>query len=300
MRSCQSGWAAATGRQRGDQQVEALLRVEPARGDRDLALGSRALAGQRRHRVGQPHDLRRAVEHRRVVAAVLLGQHREGVEPAVAAPEVAREPSPVGVEVHVLLRDGDRARAAERGGSRLKLGRVPIDDPAAHRAQAPGQQHVGPQAAPRVGEVVGVHEQARRAGPRARRRCAGRRPPIPPPRRGTGRTAASRRRTTLTTSTERPRSTSDSRQAHRGPHRPAHPPRVQQQDPHVAAVGLPAPAPAARRREPQREPVQRDRGRAKHAAREPRPGVLVERLGGRGLPASAAWRERTETLFSTV
>ena len=51
-----------------DQQVEALLRVEPARGDRDLALRPRLLAAERGHRVGELHDAGGAAERRLVVA----------------------------------------------------------------------------------------------------------------------------------------------------------------------------------------------------------------------------------------
>ena len=60
---------------------------------------------------------------------------------------------------------------ASAAASRLKLGRVPITTPPRIVRRRRSSAQVGPQAAPRVGVVLGVHEQAgepRRAGPRAR------------------------------------------------------------------------------------------------------------------------------------
>ena len=145
-----------------DQQVEALLRVQPARGDDHRAVERRALARERGDRVGQAHDPRRRVAERLgVVAPVGLGEHRERVEVAVAAADVGGQPAPVRVEVHVLLRDRHDARPAERRREQVEARARADHDAAAHRAQPPHEQHVGPQAAPRVGVVVGVHEHAR-------------------------------------------------------------------------------------------------------------------------------------------
>jgi hypothetical protein len=114
-----------------DQQVEALLRrVEPARGDDDLALRPRALAAERRHRVGEADDARRAAERGLVVTPVVLGQHRERAEAAVSGCRTSRA-SPLRWRLKfmcswatVTVPSGASAEA-----STLKLGRVPITTP---------------------------------------------------------------------------------------------------------------------------------------------------------------------------
>ena len=121
-----------------DQQVEALLRrVQPARGDDDLALRPRALAAERRHRVGEAHDARRAAERGLVVAPVVLGQHRERVEAAVAAPDVARR-APCGGALKFMCSWATVTvpSGASADGEQVEARAGADHDAAAHRAQA--------------------------------------------------------------------------------------------------------------------------------------------------------------------
>ena len=131
------------------------------------------------------------------------------------------------------------ARAAAR---KLKRRSRADDDPAAHPPQAPEQQHVGPEAAPRVREVVRMNEHAREPPQDAREQS----PPARAPAAGrrscsTGTPSAAARRTAR-------RAADDAHEldvvvlgergdeADRGPHRAAHAVGVQQQHAHVAAV----------------------------------------------------------------
>ena len=181
----------------------------------------------------------------------------------------------MGVEVHVLLGDGDGALGRERGGEQVEAGPRADQHAALHGAEAPQQLEVGAEAGPRVGEVLGVHEQARQPAPAlalivdrgdldAVREREERLAAPSHDAHDLDRAAALRQRL---------------REAQRRPHRAAHAPRMQHDDADVAPIRRTAAAPQGG--EPEREPVHEDRGRAEHAAREPGLGLLVRRRAGR-------------------
>ena len=110
MRSSQPGWRGASRANASTSRSKPFWRVSRPAATTTCDSGSRAAAAQRGHRVGDAlHARARAVEQRGIVGEVALAQHRERVEPAVAAAEVRRERRPVRAEVHVLLADDERA-----------------------------------------------------------------------------------------------------------------------------------------------------------------------------------------------
>ena len=272
MRSCQSGWARGHGRERVDQQVEALLRVQPAGGHDHLGVGVGEPAGQRRERVRDADEAGgRAGQQRAVVALVARGEHGEGVEPAVVAADLPRDPRQVRAEVHVLLADdGERPRSRPRG-EQVEAGPRGDQHAAAQAAQPAGELQVGVRAA--VGEADGRRGGRARSAAgsgsgaparRGRGRGGGRRARSRSRRAGTAKNGASRPRYRLMISTGR-----GGRellgQAQRGADRPAHAVGVAEQDVHAArARRRPAAASAGARPAPR--PGRRWRGAARARA----------------------------------
>ena len=268
-----------------DQEVEALLRGEPAGRDDDLRVELRGAGAERLDRVRQALDPRRPGQLARVVLAVALGQDRERVERSVAAADRGRERRPVRVEVHVLLRDHDRPGRGDRLGQQRPGGPRRDDDVAARRAQPPHELEVGPDARRRIRVVLRMHEQARQpheqpldpAPPLGRAVVEARH--AHPGREGEERLAPQppdRDQLDLVALAE------VAREVERGAHRAAHRVRVREDDAHR---GRPAGRRAARRRQPphggERDPVQRDRRLAEDpAAARDELALVVRRLLG--------------------
>ena len=129
IRSLQSGCVGRDLAQRRDQQVEALLAAEPARGEHGLGPEVGLGAAQGAHGVGDAAHRDAAVEQPLVGVAVLLGEHDERVERRVAALASPRRSAlAVLAEVHVLQPDRAPARApaarrrsgSARGGCRSR------------------------------------------------------------------------------------------------------------------------------------------------------------------------------------
>ena len=152
-------------------------------------------------RVRDALDARGAVAARRVVAPVVLGEHRERVEARGSAPDVAREPGRWAWKFMCSWPTVTAAAGASARGEQVEARARADHEPAAHAPAGAHAAQVGAQAAPRVGVVVGVHEQAREARAAARRRLRWSSTSVTSTPPGNGKNGCSRRRTTLTSST---------------------------------------------------------------------------------------------------
>ena len=287
MRSCQSGCGRRDALPGADQEVEALLRLQPPGGDDDLRVERRDPAAHARDGVGDALDPDAApASAARVVALVGRGQDGEGVEAAVAARRSAASRGrcewkfmcswPIVIDAgrgeprgeQVERRAGrDQDAAADARGSRAAGAGRSAGSRTGTRSPPGGRARSG-SAVEQAAVALVVDRRSPRAGA------------------GTGRTARSRRRIMLSSSTSPPRPSARLKLVRTVPPRPyacsrrmrtrwgparCAPPRGARRRARAPAGGRATARPPSSRRRRDSAPGTRRRGRAARRADRPAP-----------------------------